>query len=286
MFMRSLTKSAKNNMNKTRIGISSFSYSYAVGYPGFEPEKRMDAFGLVEKAAEMELPVLQIADNCPLDKLSAAGLSDLAVYAKQQLVELEVGTRGIETGNLERYIGIARTLGAKLLRVVIDTAWHHPEFDEIVSLISKVLPRLADNGITLGIENHDRFKAHVFADIMEAVDNPYVGIVLDTVNSFACEENTTQVMDTLAKYTVNFHVKDFRIERVKNNMGLLVTGTPAGEGFMDIPLMVDRLCREARSDFSSILELWMAPESNLAETLQKEDRWVKESIAYLKQVIA
>jgi sugar phosphate isomerase/epimerase len=272
-------------MNSTKIGLSSYSYSYAVGYPGFEPEQPLDAFGLVDRTAALQLPVLQIADNCPLDKLPSTGLADLAAYAKQQSVELEVGTRGIETEHLGRYIQIAQTLGAKILRVVIDTAWHQPEFDEIVYLISLVLPQLADNNIVLGIENHDRFKAHVFADIVEAVGSPYVGIVLDTVNSFACEENTLQVMDTLAKHTVNFHVKDFKIERIKNSMGLLVTGTPAGQGFLDIPQMVRRLRKEARGDFSSILELWMAPEPNLAETLQKEDRWVKESIAYLKQIL-
>ncbi|HVI40719.1 MAG TPA: TIM barrel protein [Anaerovoracaceae bacterium] len=272
-------------MNHTILGLSSYSYSYAVGYPGFEPEKPLDAFGLVDKTAGLGLHVLQIADNCPLDKLSSAELADLADYAKLQSVELEVGTRGIEAGHLSSYIGIAQSLGAKILRVAIDTAWHHPDFNEIVYLITQVLPQLADSNIILGIENHDRFKAHIFANILEAVGNPYVGIVLDTVNSFACEENTSQVMDSLAKHTVNFHVKDFKIERVENKMGLLVTGTPAGQGFLDIPQMICRLRKEARGDFSSILELWMAPEANLAETLQKEDRWVKESIAYLKRVL-
>ncbi len=272
-------------MNKTRIGISSYSYSFAVGYPGFEPEKPLSAFDLVDKAAALEVPVLQIADNCPLDKLSADGLKDLGAYAKQRGIEIEAGTRGIETEHLLKYIGIAKTLDARLLRVVIDTAWHHPEFAEIVELLKSVLPSLKDSGIVLGIENHDRFKARVFADIVEALGSPYVGIVLDTVNSFACEENTEQVMDILAAHTVNFHVKDFKIERVKNSMGLLVTGTPAGDGFLKIPEMEKRLQTQARCDYSSILELWMAPEPGLEETLQKEDRWVKQSIAYLKQVL-
>ena len=273
------------SMNKTRIGISSYSYSFAVGYPGFKPRKPLSAFDLVDKAAALEVPVLQIADNCPLDRLSSSELIDLKAYAKQHAVDLEVGTRGIETDNLKRYIEITKVLNATLLRVVIDTTWHKPEYTEIIELLSTVLPSLADNGIVLGIENHDRFKAHVFADIVEEINSPCVGIVLDTVNSFACEENTQQVMDILAKHTVNFHVKDFKIERVKNNMGLLVTGTPAGEGFLNIPEMEKRLQAQARADYSSILELWMTPESDLEESLQKEDRWVRQSIAYLKQTL-
>lgn len=273
------------SMNKTKIGISSYSYSFAVGCLGFEPENPLSAIDLVDKAVALEVPVLQIADNCPLDKLSSAELSHLNAYAQQYAVELEIGTRGIETDILKRYIEITKSLNAKLLRVVIDTEWHKPEFAEIIELLTKVLPYLADNGIVLGIENHDRFKARVFADIMEAINSPQVGIVLDTVNSFACEENSLQVMDILAKHTVNFHVKDFKIERVKNNMGLLVTGTPAGQGFLNIPEMEKRLQSQARGDYSSILELWMAPESDMEETLQKEDRWVKQSIAYLKQIL-
>ncbi len=272
-------------MNSTRIGISSFSYSFAVGYPGFEPKKPLSAFGLVNKAAALKVPVLQIADNCPLDRLTSAELAELSAHAKELGIEIEAGTRGIETDNLKKYIGIAKMLDARLLRVVIDTAWHKPDFAEIVGLLKKVLPDLEGNGIVLGIENHDRFKAQVFADIVEAVQSPWVGIVLDTVNSFACEENTQQVMDVLAKHTVNFHVKDFKIERVSNNMGLLVTGTPAGEGFLNIPGMEKQLQAQACGDYSSILELWMAPESDLDETLQKEDRWVKESVAYLKQIL-
>ena len=272
-------------MNKTKIGISSYSYSYAVGYPGFEPKQPLDAFGLIDKAVELQVPIVQIADNCPLDKLSPEQLSRLNLYASQRGIEIEAGTRGIETPHLLKYIDIAKAVNAKLLRVVVDTAWHHPDVDEIISLLKKVLPALAENDIVLGIENHDRFKACVFADIVEAVGDPHVGIVLDTVNSFACEENTQQVMDVLAAHTVNFHVKDFKIERVKNSMGLLVTGTPAGDGFLDIPGMEQRLQTQARSDYSSILELWMVPEPDLETTIQKEDRWVKQSIAYLKHVL-
>ncbi|NLX63665.1 MAG: sugar phosphate isomerase/epimerase [Clostridiaceae bacterium] len=272
-------------MNKTKIGISSFSYSYAVGFPGFTPRKPFNAFDLVDRAYELQVPVLQIADNYPLHKLSEDDLSSLNQYAQEKSVEIEVGTRGIETENILRYVEIAKKLNSKLLRVVIDTAWHQPDFDEIVHLLSQVLPVLSKENIILGIENHDRFKSNVFAEIVETLDSPSVGIVLDTVNSFACEENTYQVLDALAKHTVNFHVKDFKIERVKNNMGLIVTGTVAGEGFLNIPEVERRLQNEARCDYSSVLELWMAPEANMEDTLRKEDLWVKASISYLKKIL-
>lgn len=273
-------------MKATRLGISSYCYPFAVGVVGFEPKKKLDAFGLVDKAVALGVSVLQICDNCPLDVLSRAELYRLADYAECSHVELEVGTRGIKTPHLLEYIEISEILRSKLLRVVIDSAGHEPKFDEIVELINAVLPVLEKKGIVLGIENHDRFKANVFADIVETFDSPNVGIVLDTVNSFACEENTTQVMDALAKHTVNYHIKDFKIERIKNLMGLQVIGTIAGKGFLNIPDGISRLMVEAKSDFSSILEFWMLPESTVDATIAKEDLWVRESIAYLKKVIS
>ncbi|RGY99256.1 TIM barrel protein [Clostridium sp. AM58-1XD] len=206
-------------MKKTKIGISSYSYSYAVGFPGFTPPSPLDAFGLVDKAAELEVPVLQIGDNCPLDGLGQERLAALGDYAKRRGISIEVGTRGIKTDNLLRYIQIAAALHAPLLRVVLDTKDSRPDFDEIIQLLRCVLPELEKTDIVLGIENHDRFPARVFAQIVKTLDHPNVGIVLDTVNSFACEETTWQVVDELAKYTVNFHVKDFKIQRVENSMG-------------------------------------------------------------------
>ena len=36
---------------------------------------------------------------------------------------------------------------------------------------------------------------------------------------------------------------------------------------------------------NAILELWPPPEAKLSETIRKEDVWVDESVAYLRQFI-
>ena len=65
-------------------------------------------------------------------------------------------------------------------------------------------------------------------------------------------------------------------------MGLLITGTPAGKGRLDIPGIIKRLEGEAQSDFSSIIEFWIDEEKTLDDSLEKEDRWLDESIRYMK----
>lgn len=272
-------------MRQTKLGISTYSYPYAVGYPGFMPEQRATPMTLIDKAKRLGVDVLQIADNLPLEQYTPEELERISQYARARGIELEVGTRGIGTEHLTRYVEIAQALDSKLLRVVIDTKDDQPDVDEIVRRLGRILPLLEKRKIVLGIENHDRFKAEVFADLLRRFDSPWLGVVLDTVNSYACEENTQQVLDSLAQYTVNFHVKDYVIERIPNSMGLQVVGVPAGKGFLPVGQVLDRLKREAKQDFSTILELWMPQEKGVEETLHKEEQWVDESIAYLNSVL-
>ena len=121
---------------------------------------------------------------------------------------------------------------------------------------------------------------------MSAIDLINKAIELDTVNSVATMESVSTVLENLSKYTVNLHIKDYRINRRKDAAGLVVNGTPAGNGVLNIPLILDVLKKDAPSDFNTILELWMEPEETIEETLEKEEIWVHKSISYLKSIIS
>lgn len=272
-------------MRKTKLGISSFAYPYAVGVKGYKSGSRMSEKNLVDEAFRLQVPVLQFGDNFPLAKLPPVKLYQLADYAEERGITLEIGMRGFTEERVRAYLKIARILKANLLRVVIDSERYEPDPAAIIQMTEHVLPELAKQRCILGIENHGRLPARQFGKIVEAVGSPYVGIVLDTVNSFACEENPREVMHHLARHTVCFHVKDYRIGRIENAMGLEVTGTIAGQGFLDIPSMINELRKKAKCDFSTILELWMHPETDIEKTLKKEKVWVQDSIAYLKECL-
>lgn len=277
-----LTLAKKNRHIK--LGISTFSFPYAIGVEGFLPKRRMNLKELIDKAADLNVSVVQIGDNYPLHMRAETELSKIALYAAEKNIELEVGTRGCSLENLEKYIHISEILSSKLLRVVLDSKDDKPEFSEIVDRISKILPLLKEKQIILGIENHDRFSANVFAKLVQTLNSEYVGIVLDTVNSFACEESAQDVLEVLAPFTVNFHLKDYKISRVPNSMGLLVTGTIAGEGRLNVPEMLKVLRKKAPGDFNVILELWMQPEATIGRTIQKENEWVTQSISNIHRM--
>lgn len=270
---------------KMELGIGSYCYPYAIGTKNCAPKRPMTAEQLVDEAVRLKVPVVQIADNYPLLAMTKTELVRLYLYAEKRGIHLETGVRGSTPEILMSGIKAAELLHSSLLRCVLDSEGDEPCVEEVFGRLKKLRPLLEKKGIILGIENHDRFPARVLGELMERLQSPCFGIVLDTVNSFACEEMPMEVMEALGSYTVNFHVKDFEIRRVENAMGLLVTGTPAGAGRLPIPEMLRYLQENAAADFSVILELWMQQEETVDQTIKKEREWVEESIGYLKQYV-
>jgi sugar phosphate isomerase/epimerase len=245
----------------------------------------MNARGLIERAAALEVKLVQIADNFPLERCGEAELRDARAAAADLGIQLELGTRGIRADHMRRFLELCRFFQSSLLRVVIDTATEQPSVDEIVASIRDLAPEIEAAGVTLAIENHDRFEARTFAEIVERIGSDHVGICLDTVNSFGALEGPAVVIDTLAPYVVNLHVKDFVIHRHPSMMGFEITGAPAGQGRLDIPHLLEILRKRARNP-NAILELWPKPEKDIEATVAKERAWTADSIRYLRTLIA
>ena len=264
-----------------QLGLSSYSYTWAFGVPGSQPESPMGAADLLQEAHRYGLPVVQIADNCPLHVLSPSELGELRRRADDLGVRIEVGMRGLIAESVASYLDIARRLGSDILRVVIDAAGYEPEVDEVVRTIRALVPQLKAHGIRLAIENHDRFLSDEFARMVNETDRHWVGICLDSVNSMGAGEGVREVVNTLAPLTINLHLKEFTVRRVDHKMGFVVEGKPAGQGLLNIPSLVAQVASHGRCR-SAILELWTPPAPRLADTIRKEAEWVAASVAFLK----
>jgi len=267
-----------------QLGISSYTFTWAIGVPGHPPEHPMNALDLLKRAAELGVHLVQVADNLPLDQLSHAELDAFEQLAAELGVGIEVGTRGIGLDHVNTYLQLAERLGSPILRVVVNAADHHPTEDQVVSTIKKIVPELERAGIRLAIENHDRFKARQLAGMIEGIGSQHVGICLDTVNSFGALEGPEAVLEILGPLTVNLHVKDFVIFRPDHLMGFTIEGRPAGRGRLDVPWLLETLRHQGR-DPNAILELWTPPESTLSATVAKEAEWAAASIEYLRTLI-
>lgn len=263
------------------LGISSFTYGWSVGMdptaPGLEEQE------LLRRTAGYGLTCLQVGDNLPLHALTEVRLQEFKAFASRNNIRLEVGARKLTEDHLQRYLEICKFLKAPLLRFVVDGDDYTPSGQTIISIVKNILPELKKNGVTLGIENHDRFKAKQLASIIEAIADGHVGICLDCVNSLGAGEGLEWVANILSPYTVNLHIKDFTIQRFDHKMGFIVAGAPAGSGMMDLPLLLSKVLPFNKCH-SAVLEQWVVPEADAGMTIEKEILWADQGISYLKQL--
>lgn len=267
-----------------RLGISSYTYTWAIGVPGSIPDKPLGICGLIEKAESSGISLIQIADNLPLEKLTHFELNELRHYASDKGISIEMGGRGLSPAHTMECLEAATILGSPILRMVIDGEGFEPDIKTIVSIITDFVPELKSRGIKLAIENHDRLKAREFERIINRVGSDMVGICLDSVNSMGAGEGFETVSEILAPYTINLHIKDFSIHRVSHKMGLIIEGRPAGKGMLNIPGLFRNIDQYSRCR-SAILELWTPPEKSIEETIIKEEMWALESVQFLKTLI-
>lgn len=262
-----------------KLGISSYTYTWSVGVPGSEPEKPWDELMLLQKAAELQVDCLQIADNLPLHLMNEQRLQVLKQFASDSAIDLEVGARCMTEDMLQRYIKIADLLASPILRFVIDGPYFEPSMKEVISIVKASVPELEKRNIRLAIENHDRFHAREFLDIVQGSQSEHVGICLDSVNSMGAGEGIETTTTLLAPYTFNLHIKEFIVERHPHTMGFTIEGRPVGQGQLPLAWMLKQLGPQCQS---AILESWTPPEESIEMTMAKEANWAMESIKYLK----
>ncbi len=261
------------------LGLSSYTFGWAVGVPGHPPACPLDEHGLLDRCREHGVKLLQIGDNLPLHSFDDARLDRLAARAASEGIQLEVGARGLTLARLAHYAGLARRLNAKLIRLVIDETDYHPTPDTAARLLRDGVPLL--DGLTLGIENHDRFPAATLRKMIQSANSDRIGVCLDTANSLGAGEGLETVVRELGALTVNLHIKDFHIARVPHLMGFAVEGRPAGDGMLNLPALLEQLVPFDRCQ-TAALELWTPPEPQWEDTLAKEALWATQSLEFLK----
>jgi len=265
-----------------RVGLGSYAFRWAIGTRDFTPSNPLTPFGLLEKAAALGAEVVQICDNLPLDSLSGSKLTDLDQRAADLDLILEVGIKGSRPEHLRHNLGVAEQLGAPLLRVVLTDAGWEPSFDEFVAIFKSLLPDLHATGVTLAIENHFHLLPMELACLIEAINDPLVGVCLDPLNSITKLVGVAETIDVLAPFTVSVHAKDAVVTRPYT--GFYISGCQLGKGLVDLPGMLAAVRAAGRSP-NVLVEGWMDRLDDEAATLAQEEAWVRQGVAYLRRLL-
>ncbi len=260
-----------------RLGLSSFIYRYAASRDPRNVQP-MDHATVLKRAYAYGLDAVQFADNMPLHLLSREDVCTLRDLAGELGLGIEVGTKGLDRDLLHDYVSLALFFGSRALRLVLD----EPDPVRAEDALRWLAPRLEEANLPLAIENHGEMPAAALAGIVERIDHPLLGYCVDTANNLILLERPLETMAPLAPRALQFHLKDFAVERAP--VGYRITGRQLGEGALDIAETL-RLVQPVERNLDVFLEAWMDPASGWGETLLQEEQWIARSVDRARRIL-
>jgi hypothetical protein len=267
-----------------KLGISSYTFPWAIGLPDAIPSHPLTPLQLLAKAQDLGVGIVQFGPNMPLDQLPEKELREVVKQARAWKIDLEMGTIGIDPGRLRVQIQFAKRIGAILLK----TTPEHPDGrilmgTEISNCLRAVVGELTEEKIGLAIDN-SRIPAQQLNEILGSIRTPWLGAALDTANPLALPQGCQLSVRVLGHRALSLQIKDFVVQPAAHGMGFSIKGCPVGKGQLNIPWIVESFAA-LRIEPSAILESWTPEQKTLEETLALEDAWAKQGVDYLRRFI-
>lgn len=280
-----------------RVGIDTYSYHRFFGEirEGEEdPGTRWTTWDFLDRAAELgvdgvslETCYLDLGDPAFRDRLALtlheAGLE--AVLAWGHPGGLEMGRSAERLDDLLQVIDHAAAMGVILVRLVVGTFTHwgseppHVSVERLVPRVQAACRHAEEVGVRLSIETHTALPVPALAELIDRVDAPNLGVVLDTANVVRVGSDLMAASRLLAGATDMVHVKDLDLSEAGfGDPGGWWPCTSLGEGDLDLRGVLAEL-RSADFEGLMCVELATLPPGS------DEDRMVAESITWLREAI-
>ncbi len=259
------------------IGLSTYAFFWRMSERAGRP---LSLEAVVEQTAAAGAQVLQICDHPRLAALSATELVALRGLGADVGVAFEVGFRGVRAAQLERFLEVARALGARVVRTMLSAGDDRPTLGEAVAELRVAAPRFRDAGVRLGLETYEVFSTEELVRVVEEVGDPALGVCLDPANTVARLEHPKQTIDRVVDHVVNLHVKDFAFRRAPGLVGFTLSGCELGTGLLDVEYLYDRV-RPGTRGISQIVEHWLPWQGSGKATVDTEKRWTAHSLAVM-----
>lgn len=259
------------------VGLSTYAFFWRASAAAPRPVGLPE---MLDETARLGASVFQICDYPAIESMPPAALRAVRDHAAGLGITLELGTRGVSLPHLERYRALAAALDVRFVRSMLRTAGHQPPAAEAITLLRAAVPRYADQGVTLGLETYEQVPTAELLTVVRAVGSPYLGVCLDPGNCVARLETPASVIEQVAPYVVNMHVKDFAFTRQQGWVGFALTGCPLGTGLLDYDAMV-RAVRPEERGISQVVEHWLPRADTIEETCATEREWTRHSAGFL-----
>jgi sugar phosphate isomerase/epimerase len=259
------------------VGLSTYAFFWQWSD---RVERPLTLADMIDRTAELGVGVFQICDYPQVAELDRDELRRLGARAAAAGIRLELGTRGVDPEHLSAWLELARALDVVTVRSMVNTPTHRPSRQEAQALLEKAVPAYEDAGVRIALETYEQVPTAVLTEIVTAVDSPSLGICSDPANCVAALEHPRDVVDRVAPFVVNMHVKDFRFDRQAGWVGFSLVGAPLGEGLLDYDGMVARI--DPGAGVNQIIEHWLPWQGDPGTTCETERRWTEHNLDYLR----
>ncbi|WP_455813950.1 sugar phosphate isomerase/epimerase family protein [Pseudomonas graminis] len=260
------------------IGLSTYAFFWRASERVPAP---MTLAQMLEKTADMGVTLFQICDYPQIESWSDAELTVLRQQADTLGIQLELGTRGLQTAHLQRYLQLAQVLQVTVIRSMFNSTSHRPTLSEAAALIETILPEFERQQVRLCLETYEQVNSAQMMSVIDRFPSDYLGVCLDPANCVAALELPQQVVENTKHRVLNLHIKDFAFSRQEGWVGFTLTGCPLGEGLLDYDLLMDQV-RPAERGINQIVEHWLPWQQDAESTCQREAEWTQQSVDFLR----
>ena len=247
---------------KTRLGIDDFSYNIRsrAEQAGYTPKVTQDPLTFLKYCHSVGAGGLQ----CVIGRRDEAYAKELRAYVEDNdlFIEDSVWMGGkVDTERFEAGVASAKAAGARAIRGFCGGRRYEQfdkreKFDEFADrswkAIESVAPIVEKYRIPLAIENHKDWLIPHMLEMLKRIDSEYVGVCIDTGNSFALLEDPMDLVKAYAPWAHCVHLKDMAVCEYED--GFLLADVAFGEGTLDLPKIVE-IIRKAKPGMEFSVEM-------------------------------
>jgi sugar phosphate isomerase/epimerase len=170
-------------------------------------------------------------------------------FLEERGMYLEIATRlpGEDTTEFEAVVRSAKEAGAECLRSVCLTGRRYETFntlDEWNAFAADAKLRLAravkiveKHRFPLGLENHKDWTIEEMVPLLKGYSSEYLGACIDFGNNMSLLDPAEDLVEALAPFVVNTHIKDMAVEEYED--GFLLAEVALGRGIVDLKRCVE-----------------------------------------------
>ena len=247
---------------RTKLGIDDFSFNirHRAEQAGYTPKVTHDPLTFLKYCHSVGAGGLQ----CVIGKRDEAYVKELRAYVEDNDLFIEDSAwLGVKV-DLERFEAGVRSVkaaGARAIRGFCGGRRYEQfdkreQFDEFADrswkTIESVAPIVEKYRIPLTIENHKDWLIPHMLEMLKRIDSEYVGVCIDTGNSFSLLEDPMDTVKAYAPWAHSVHLKDMAVCEYED--GFLLADVVFGEGTLDLPRIVE-IIRKAKPGIKFSVEM-------------------------------